>query len=61
MTRVDWSVLPLLTEDELRSAYIGATENLIRILDAVEEARKDVAALRREIQRRETSDLETLI
>jgi hypothetical protein len=61
MTRVDWSVLPLLTEDELRSAHIGAHENLIRILDAADEARKDLTALQKEIQRRETSDLETLI
>jgi hypothetical protein len=61
MTRVDWSVLPLLTEDELRSAHAGAFTNLIRILDAAEEARKDLTALQKEIQRRETSDLETLI
>jgi hypothetical protein len=61
MTRVDWSVLPLLTEDELRSAHEGAFQNLIRILDAAEEARKDLTALQKEIQRRETSDLETLI
>ena len=54
-------LLPLLTEDELRSAHAGAHENLIHILDAAEEARKNLTALQKEIQRRETSDMETLI